>query len=176
MKRSDFLKLGSLFGGGLVGGLGLGLSSCSSSGNGDQLLDWTAVTGSMMDHAAPAIPKVRVAMIGLGNRGSSLVEMLDWLVQQGHAEITVLCDVQAAYVKRAAEKVATFQLRTPLLIDAPSDEAWKRACDPELADLVVIATPWHLLLWPYAMEQDCMLRRGADCDVGSGLFGLGSNV
>ena len=89
MKRSDFLKLGSLFGGGVFGGLGLGLSSCSSDG--DRRLDWTAVTGSMMDHEAPAIPKVRVAMIGLGNRGSSLIEMLDWLVQKGHAEITVLC-------------------------------------------------------------------------------------
>ena len=136
MKRSDFLKLGSLFGGGLVGGLGLGLSSCSgkSATHGPSLVDWTSVSGSMMDHAAHAIPKVRVAMIGLGNRGSSLIEMLDWLVQKGHAEITVLCDVQAAYVKRAADKVAAFQSRPPLLIDDPSDESWKRACDAELAD------------------------------------------
>ena len=155
MKRSDFLKLGSLFGGGMIGGLSLGLSSCSTPGNGDKQLDWTAVTGSMMDHAAPAIPKVRVAMIGLGNRGSSLIEMLDWLVQKGHAEITVLCDVQPEYVSRAAEKVATFQLRTPLLIDEPSADAWKRACDAELADLVVIATPWHLHtpMALHAMEQ-----------------------
>ena len=113
MKRSDFLKLGSLFGGGMIGGLSLGLSSCSTPGNGDKQLDWTAVTGSMMDHGAPAIPKVRVAMIGLGNRGSSLIEMLDWLVQKGHAEITVLCDVQPEYVSRAAEKVATFQSARP---------------------------------------------------------------
>ena len=77
MKRSDFLKLGSLFGGGMIGGLSLGLSSCSTPGNGDKQLDWTAVTGSMIDHAAPAIPKVRIAMIGLGNRGSSLIEMLE---------------------------------------------------------------------------------------------------
>ena len=155
MKRSDFLKLGSLFGGGMIGGLSLGLSSCSTPGNGDKQLDWTAVTGSMMDHAAPAIPKVRVAMIGLGNRGSSLIEMLDWLVQKGHAEITVLCDVQPEYVSRAAEKVATFQSRTPLLIDDPSGDAWKRACDAELADLVVIATPWHLHtpMALHAMEQ-----------------------
>ena len=48
-------------------------------------------------------------MIGLGNRGSTLIEMLEWLVTKGHAEITVLCDVQEAYVARAAQKVAGFQ-------------------------------------------------------------------
>ena len=42
-----------------------------------------------------------------------------------------------------------------MLIDDPSDDAWKRACDAELADLVVIATPWHLHtpMALHAMEQ-----------------------
>ncbi len=155
MKRSDFLKLGGLFGGGMLGGLGLSSCGAGSTGMGSSSTDssdaarrvsqdWAQVNGSMHDHAAPAIPMVRVAMLGLGNRGSSLIEMLEWLVQQGHAEITALCDVQAPYVARAAEKVATFQSRVPLLLDDPSGEAWRRACDPDIADLVVIATPWHL--------------------------------
>ena len=103
MKRSDFLKFSGLLGGGLLGGLGL--SSYTPKPQGDDTpagSDWSSVKGSMMDHAAPAIPKVRVAMLGLGNRGSSLIEMLEWLVTQGHAEITALCDVQAPYVARAA--------------------------------------------------------------------------
>ena len=42
-----------------------------------------------------------------------------------------------------------------MLIDDPSGDAWKRACDAELADLVVIATPWHLhtAMALHAMEQ-----------------------
>ena len=137
MKRSDFLKFSGLLGGGLLGGLGL--SSCTPKPQGTGAptgADWSSVTGSMMDHAAPALPKVRVAMLGLGNRGSSLIEMLEWLVTQGHAEITALCDVQAPYVARAAEKVATFQASSPLLLDDASGEAWREACNPEVADLV----------------------------------------
>ena len=156
MKRSDFLKFGGLLGGGLLGGLGLSSCTPSSKDKGVALgPDWSYVTGSMMDHAAPAIPKVRVAMLGLGNRGSSLIEMLEWLVQQGHAEITALCDVQAPYVARAAEKVATFQSSAPLLLDDASGEAWRQACNPDVADLVVIATPWHLhtTMAIHAMEQ-----------------------
>ena len=158
MKRSDFLKISSLWGGGMLGGLGMSLSSCSTENSGtssEAKTSWSKVDGSMMDHAAPAIPKVRVAMLGLGNRGSSLIEMLEWLVTQGHAEIVALCDVQAEYVTRAADKVSTFQSSTPLLIDDASGEGWRQACDPEVADLVVIATPWHLHtpMALYAMEQ-----------------------
>ncbi|MDP7435920.1 MAG: hypothetical protein QF427_06800, partial [Flavobacteriales bacterium] len=130
MKRSDFLKISSLFGGGMLGGLGLGLSSCTADPTGTKkgMNSWSEVTGSMAAHAAPAIPKVRVAMLGLGNRGSSLIEMLEWLVTQGHAEITALCDVQPAYVQRTADKVASFQTTAPLRIDDPSGEEWKQAC------------------------------------------------
>ena len=136
---------------------GLGLSSCSTTPSQTKtgMNSWSEVTGSMAAHAAPAIPKVRVAMLGLGNRGSSLIEMLEWLVTQGHAEITVLCDVQPAYVERAAEKVASFQTAAPMRIDDPSGEGWRQACNPALADLVVIATPWHLHtpMALHAMEQ-----------------------
>lgn len=157
MKRIDFLKLGGVLGGGLFGGWSL--SSCnptSNHANQQSKADaWSDVTGSMMNHAAPALPKVRVAMIGLGNRGSTLIEMLEWLVTKGHAEITVLCDVQEAYVARAAQKVAGFQATSPLLIAESSEEAWRKACNPELADLVVIATPWHwhASMAIHAMEQ-----------------------
>ena len=90
MKRSDFLKIGGLFGGGMLGGLDLGLSSCSTDPSRTKTgkNSWSEVTGSMAAHAAPAIPKVRVAMLGLGNRGSSLIEMLEWLVTQGHAAVS----------------------------------------------------------------------------------------
>ena len=81
--------------------------------------------------------------------------MLEWLVTQGHAEITVLCDVQPAYVQRAADKVASFQTAVPMRIDDPSGDGWRQACNPEIADLVVIATPWHLHtpMALHAMEQ-----------------------
>ena len=107
MKRSDFLKISSLWGGGMLGGLGISLSSGSPESQGtnsEAKTSWSKVDGSMMDHAAPAIPKVRVAMLGLGNRGSSLIEMLEWLVTQGHAEIVALCDVCLLYTSDAADE------------------------------------------------------------------------
>ena len=56
MKRSDFLKFSGLLGGGLLGGLGLSSCAPPSQGNGTPTgSDWSSVTGSMMDHAAPAI-------------------------------------------------------------------------------------------------------------------------
>ena len=156
MKRSDFLKLGGLFGGGFISGLSPSSALNNKQSDADKaLVGWNAVTGNMVDHASPALPKVRVAVIGLGNRGSSLIEMLEWLVQQGHAEITALCDVQAEYVTRAANKVSNFQAKTPLLLDDAEGDAWQKACDSSVADLLVIATPWHLhtSMAIYAMEQ-----------------------
>ena len=155
MNRSDFLKLGGLFSGGFLGTLGVGISSCANRPDSSPAPSWAAVTGEMIDHSAPSIPKVRIAILGLGNRGSSLIDMLAWLVQQGHAEITALCDVQAAYVARAVDKASSFQSDVPLLLDSDDPDTWRQACRPEVADLVVIATPWHLHaeMAIFAMEQ-----------------------
>jgi hypothetical protein len=111
-------------------------------------VDWAdhiqkiGVDGSAFDLKAAPIEKVRIAIVGVGNRGSSLINMLEWLIGEGHAEITALCDVNAAKVDRALEQVARFQSAVPARFDADAD-AWKSACSEEIADLLLICTPWE---------------------------------
>ena len=114
----------------MLGGLGLGLSSCSTdpSQTKTDMNSWSEVTGSMRARR-PSDSKVRVAMLGLET--ALLIEMLEWLVTQGHAEITALCDVQPAYVQRA-EKVASFQ--RPPRASTILREGWRQACNPELGN------------------------------------------
>ena len=153
MKRKDFIHLGALFSGGLFSGAAI---AGTHSTNVSELIENAKIDGSVFDYADNPIKKVRVAVIGLGNRGSTLVEMLSWLVRHDHAEIVGICDVQKEFVDRTAAKIKAFQKSTPLLIDGSSDEmAWKQLCNSEIADLVIIATPWrwHAHMATYAMEQ-----------------------
>ena len=57
--------------------------------------------GSVFDLQTEALPKVRVALIGLGNRGSSLIDMLEWLIGEGHAEITAISDINPKKIEQA---------------------------------------------------------------------------
>ena len=110
--------------------------------------------GSVFDLATEALPKVRIALIGLGNRGSSLIDMLEWLVGQGHAEVSAISDINPDKVQRALDRIAQFQTATPQTFTG-SDDAWKAACSTELADLALICTPWewHTPMAAYAMRQ-----------------------
>ena len=49
-----------------------------------------SVTGSMIGYSDEPIEKVNVGIIGLGNRGSVLLEMFQWLVENDRAEIVAL--------------------------------------------------------------------------------------
>ena len=64
--------------------------------------------------------------------------MLDWLVQKGHAEITVLCDVQPEYVSRAAEKVATFACELSQFPLLPDPSELKFQFEPDQFPLAVV--------------------------------------
>ena len=74
---------------------------------------------------------------------------MGWMVRNGHAEIAI-CDVQPKHLERAKSKVKEFQESEPQFLDS-----WKTACNKEIADLVVIATPWrhHALMAIHAMEM-----------------------
>ena len=51
------------------------------------------VDGSMFGFAADPISKVRVGIIGLGNRGNTLLEMFQYLVENEMAEVISLSDI-----------------------------------------------------------------------------------
>ena len=50
--------------------------------------------GSMIGFNTTPIEKVRVGIIGLGNRGMVLLKMFEWLIQNNKAEIVALCDLK----------------------------------------------------------------------------------
>lgn len=137
MRRKDFLRAGGALG---LGGL---LNACGVKSAPGVL----PVDGSAFDLACEPLPKVRVAVIGLGNRGSGLIDMLQWLVTQGHAEITAVCDINPAKVERAVEQVAAFQAAPAAVSD------WEEAVRVEVADLALICTPWE---WHTPMALQAM--------------------
>jgi predicted dehydrogenase len=154
MRRKDFLRLSALFGGGLFSGSAF--ASGSKPVEIEELVASSGIDGSMFNYADAPIKKVRVAVVGLGNRGTTLIEMLNWLVRNEHCEIVAICDVQKKFIERAQSRIAKFQNSSPQVIDGSADEnAWMQMCNPEVADLILIATPWrwHAPMATYAMEQ-----------------------
>ena len=147
MRRLDFLRMSGLLG---MGGLFSSFSSSNSKAHPEELdaemqqkIKDAGLNGSVFHLKAAPIPKVRIALFGLGNRGQSLIEMLNWLVEQGHAEITAISDVNPKKIETAKEKIQTFQSSTPVAFTG-NENAWEDAMSPDVADLALICTPWEL--------------------------------
>ena len=86
MKRKHFLKSiigSSLFLGSPLSNMSLNIDSL------EEVINKTKkdVDGSMFGFSAPPIKKVKVGIIGLGNRGSVLLEMFQFLIKNNLVEI-----------------------------------------------------------------------------------------
>lgn len=101
------------------------------------------VKGNMFSFAADPIKKVRVGIIGLGNRGNTLLEMFQYLVENKVAEVISLSDISEEKVNKAAEKLAIWQTKKPVLYHKSKSE-WEKLAKRDDIDLVIIATPWDL--------------------------------
>ncbi|MBT3621783.1 MAG: Gfo/Idh/MocA family oxidoreductase [Flavobacteriales bacterium] len=153
MQRKDFLQ--SLIGASAV--IGLPFTSLGADNTTIQeLINNTkrAVNGSMFGFSADPIKKVRVGIIGLGNRGNTLLEMFQYLVENEMAEIIALSDISEKKVNKAAEKLAIWQNKKPSLYYQSASE-WKKLTTRDNIDLVIIATPWdlHTPMAIYCMEN-----------------------
>lgn len=97
------------------------------------------------------IPVVRVAFIGLGNRGEEAVRRFMYL---DSVEVVALCDVNKAYVERSRQ-ILDRNGKQPALEFSDSPEDWKKVCELKNVDLIYICTPWelHTPIAVYAMEQ-----------------------
>ncbi|MCE5310568.1 MAG: Gfo/Idh/MocA family oxidoreductase [Acidobacteriales bacterium] len=105
---------------------------------------------NMSGYAAPRIEKVRVGIIGLGNRGPSHLETMRYV--EG-VEFRALCDVRPERVA-AARKRLDGTNHNPTLYSGNKDE-WMKLCEQDDVDLVIIATPYymHAGMAVYAMEH-----------------------
>ena len=94
---------------------------------------------NMSGYAAPKMDKVRVAFIGLGQRGPAAVERLSLI--EG-VEIKALCDKLPDRVT-AAQKILE-KAGLPKAKEYHGNDGWKALCDNSEADLIYICTPWNL--------------------------------
>ena len=154
MKRRKFLRGGLLGLGGLMTGRTARAAGPLSALEFAERVQAAKLQGSVFDLATEALPTVRIALFGLGNRGSSLIDMLEWLIGQGHAEITAISDINPDKIERTLDRIAQFQT-TPPRVFTGDDNAWKEACTTETADLALICTPWewHTPMAAFAMRQ-----------------------
>ena len=131
MKRKDFLNLSA------KAALFLGLAptvACNNSQNKtseqiakdqiDALLGRTGA-GSAFGMTAPKIDKVKVALIGAGNRGAVLIQMFDWLIQNAHAEIVAISDLKKEKVDALQAHLTKTQSHGADLYYGGTDE-WKK--------------------------------------------------
>src|ERR1017187_3325242 len=105
---------------------------------------------NMSGYAAPKLEKVRIGIIGLGNRGPSHLETVRHI--EG-VEIRALCDVLPERTA-AAKKRLDGTIHRPTLY-AGSNEEWMKVCEAEDVDLVILTTPYymHANMAVYAMEH-----------------------
>lgn len=99
----------------------------------------TAATFNMCGYAAPKINTVRIAIIGLGQRGSGAVERLSYI---DGVEIVALCDKYADRVEAAQQTL--LKMKRPRAKAYSGEEGWKAVCDANDIDLVYTPTPWYL--------------------------------
>jgi hypothetical protein len=98
----------------------------------------------------PIPGKVRVAVIGLGMRGSDAVYRLS---QISDAEVTVICDVQPDKVKESQETLK--KLGRQPAVEYTGKDDWKKICERNDLDLIYVCTHWdlHTPIAVYAMQK-----------------------
>jgi hypothetical protein len=144
--RRDFLRLS-------------GLASLGLAGGGAAIRGYAAEPVVQKPHeqrfnmsgfVAPKIEKVRVGIIGLGNRGPSHLETMKLL--EG-VEIRALCDLRPERVQAANKRLAG-SIHKPTLYSGNKDE-WMKLCEQEDLDLVIVTTPYymHANMAVYAMDH-----------------------
>jgi len=150
--RRNFLKLTSLTGLGLAGGVmkGFGEGAEKSPLSTGIVENFSADRFNMSGYAAPKLENVRVGFIGLGMRGPT---HLTNMTKLSGVSIMGLCDVREAKVLEA-QKLIEKSGQKPTLYSGDKD-AWKKLCERNDVDLIYIATPWnlHVPMALYAMEH-----------------------
>ncbi|MDC0204710.1 Gfo/Idh/MocA family oxidoreductase [Flavobacteriales bacterium] len=152
MKRKDFLQ--SVLGASAF--IGLSLAACNEKESLQELVNNTKkkVDGNMFGFSVEKIEKVRVGIIGLGNRGTTLLQMFQYLVEQNYAEIVAICDIQKEKTQKAADILTQWQSNQSTIYNQSKDD-WQNLAKRNDVDLLIIATPWrlHTAMAIFGMQQ-----------------------
>jgi hypothetical protein len=109
-------------------------------------------TASMYGVPFDARPKVRIGIVGVGGRGTSLLQNF---AAVENVEVRALCDIVRDKCVRGQERVARAGQTAPVEIYAGSDHSFEELAKRDDLDLVIVATPWiwHVPIAVYAMRQ-----------------------
>ncbi len=127
--RREFLKGAALMGAAATAG------GCATGG---RWFDCTA-GAPMHGFAAPAIPSIRLGIVGMGGRGCGIVNRASKLPG---VTITAICDNVPDKVARAQKRLA--DLKKPAAKEYLGDTAWRKLCEDPNVDVVYNTTPWDL--------------------------------
>ena len=97
---------------------------------------------SVIGLKVPPIKQVKVAFIGLGNRGLQHLPIVDALCPD-KAIITALCDVQQIKVEATVEELKKSGHGQNPKIYVGTLDIWKEMIKRDDIDLVIISTPWE---------------------------------
>jgi hypothetical protein len=155
--RRNFLKTTAFAGAGAVAGsLISGCTPKQAESNLAGIVEAVKKTHAqkfnMAGYGAPAIPVVRVGIIGLGDRGSDAVERLSYI--EG-VEIKALGDKREVCVK-GSQKYLNSIGRPAAQEFFGSEDIWKKLVELPDLDLIYTCTPWilHTPISVYSMEHD----------------------
>jgi hypothetical protein len=148
--RRDFLKKSGMTGAGIFSA---GMIGCTTQPktSGEPFPQTHTQSFNMSGYAAPKIDLVRVAIIGLGNRGPGTARRLSSI--EG-VEIKALCDLEQDRVESTAELIKPMGHNPDFYFG--DENHWKTICERTDIDLIAIVTPWHLHtpMCVFAMEHD----------------------
>ncbi len=105
---------------------------------------------NMHGFRAPKLDRVRLGFIGIGNRGSGTVTRFARI--EG-VEIKALCDIVPNRVNRVATAIKKYSHNPVLYTDG--ENAWKKLCERDDIDFVIVSTPWHLHAPQSAYAMEC---------------------
>lgn len=157
-KRRDFLKLTGMAGIGLAGSELMKDYLSETGQNYPKGIEkrWQKYEKSylqrfnMSGYAAPPIDIVRIGIIGMGQRGPAHMITMSKIEK---VEIKALCDLRPEKVN-SAKKLLKGTKHDPVLYTG-SDQEWKKLCERDDIDLVIVTTPWymHASMAVYAMNH-----------------------
>jgi predicted dehydrogenase len=122
------------------------VAGCSSS---TKMITNTNEQRSVIGLVVPNIPIVRVAFIGVGQRG---VGSITHFCHLDGVEITAICDTDQQVLERAIDIVIKSGLNKPATY-SNHDYAYRDMLSRDDIDLVIISTPWR---WHTPMAVDAM--------------------